>query len=158
MPRNATAKVTRAARKPTPKVTKGATSAGATSAAAPSFLTLGPGWAYQDAGNPIASVVIDGVLAHLTLRVKVKTAGTASWDKLASIAAYQNHPQAGQGRLPCAVYDASAGKWYMALARVSGAGFVSVEAIGATADGSLASPFAIGVDDEVHVNVTYYNM
>lgn len=122
------------------------------------YLTLGSGWAHQDTGTPIASVVrIGSWLAHVSLRLKVKTAATASWDQVASIPDWHYRPESVRANLPCAVRDASANAWYMALCKVTGGGAISVTNVGASGDGSLGTPFPLEANDEVHVNVTYFN-
>lgn len=170
MPATSTAKARRAARKSTPKVARGAARPAAQALraarkAAPvkalkatgsCTLQLGTGWAHADPPTPIATVEV-GTFAHLALRVKAKSGSTPSWENVASIPDWHYRPESGRGHLPCAVRDASAGKWYMALGRVSGWGVVSVEMISASKDGSFVTPFAIGAGDEIHMSFAYYN-
>lgn len=156
-----TPSIARGARKTAPKPPRAArTPRGKTPGAAsgPCYLTLGSGWTHWDPGCPIDQVVIlDGYIAHLGLRVKVKDAAAASWSELARIPSWQYYPESVRAHLPCAVRDASAGKWFMALATVSGTGVISVEATGSSKSGALGKPFPLGVNDEVHISVAYFN-
>lgn len=125
----------------------------ATAAAAPVTLMLADGWA--DAIDiPLRQAVNLGGVVHMALKVKVTDAGTATWNSIALTGA-STRPSNVRDGLPCAVYDASAGRWYMAVASVASGGNVSVTRIGASADGSLQPPFAIGVGDELRISFTY---
>lgn len=157
MPRQSTAKVTRIARKSTSR--KAAPKPTLKTATGPCFLTLGPGWAHQDVGSPVAGVVIlDGLVAQLSLRLAVKDAATATWAKLATIPDFHYCPDTALGGLVCTVRDASTNKWYPAMAAVTHGGIISVQRIGGGVNGALVKPFAIGAGDEVHLHVAYYTM
>lgn len=156
MPRQSTAKVARIARKSTSN--KAAPKPTLKTATGPCFLTLGPGWAHQDPGSPIAGVVVlDGLVAQLSLRLAVKNAATATWAKLATIPDFHYCPDTAIAHLACIVCDRSAKTWFPASAAVTHGGIVSVQLIGGGKNGALVKPFAIGAGDEVHLHVAYYN-
>lgn len=124
--------------------------------AAPATPLLGSGWG--DLGSPALRQNADlgGYARHLAMRVKVTDASKATWGSVGRVSSgLAGLPDTSRTNLPCIVRDASDGKTYAAVASVASSGGIAITAVAASADGSMQPPFAIGVNDEVHITFVY---
>lgn len=126
------------------------------SAAAPATPILGAGWGDLFTPALRQNADLGGYARHLAMRVKVTDATKATWSSVGRVSSgLAGLPDTARTNLPCVVRDASASKSYPAVASVASGGGIAITGIAASADGSLQPPFAIGVDDEVHLSFVY---